>query len=211
VKKHCSHMKYPRWRAGSCQLESRFVPGEWMRLPVIAIVASACWRGNEPPPAEPAPRPALTSRSAELPLPCDAFDDANPSCRDTCLPGAPDDWPGCVIARDKLIAQGYTCATPSVRSCAPPPPPPRCVNCPPVTARIVGTQIAGATIRIIIGAGSDHGVTRTWKADIVDRPSGTPVAGGNVAIVRIDRAVTVGTVTLTIQQVQATPYVFLQP
>jgi hypothetical protein len=101
-----------------------------------------------------------------------------------------------------------------------PDPPPRPAGLPPaqpwatpsqaMTVRIVGMSIIGATVRVIVAAGSNQGVTTSWTATFVDA-NGVPVPNGGIVILRVSSTTLDGETTLTFQQIKSSPRVLLQP
>jgi hypothetical protein len=194
----------------------RPIIGQRMASWVIAMLLLAgCWRGATPQPVQSAPvEPAVWPKARE-PMACEetGFDPGNPTCRDTCLPGAPEDWPGCLAVTDKLIAQGYRCTTKYWRSCSPPPPVAYVCpasGCVPFKARVIGLYVTGTGLELTIGAGANHGVTMRWRATMADA-AGQAVPGGALTLVRVDSHITKGTIQWTAGQVQANPIVLLEP
>jgi hypothetical protein len=162
-------------------------------------------------------------------IPCDElqFDAKNPACRLVCPQvGAPPGWPAC---KDKCptppdanvpaCQATMECPNPPdrrVRKCKPVFPPckdprnpdpanPNCDNIkiPPVIARIIGNNVQGSEVIITIGAGSNSGVQKNWGASVLRGESDQPLAGGDVTVIRVDKAVTVGKVRLTTDQLSA--------
>ena len=172
------------------------------RAALCFVVATACWYDRTPPAVPPAPPPA-DPRVEVSDGDCIVFEAMNPRCKHTCLPGAPDDWPGCVEGRDRLVAQGYTCTSTHPRSCAkqlpPPPPPPPA----PLVGRVIQVMVDGNDLVITIGRGSAHGVTPALQASLGNAP---------VTIVRIDAYTTTGRVAATtVQQLPTNPVVTFRP
>jgi hypothetical protein len=165
------------------------------------------------------------------------FDPKNPECKNVCpAANAPPNWPAC---KDKCPAPPNVelpacqlvmdcpnppdrrvkkCIADKVRKwpkCADPRnPDPNNPNCddikiPPVLGRIIGTSIQGSEVIVTIGAGSNSGVAPNWTAHVLAGTSENPLAGGQVTVVRVDKAVTVGKVRLTADQLLANPRVRL--
>jgi hypothetical protein len=74
------------------------------------------------------------------------------------------------------------------------------VRVPPVTARIIGNNVRGNEVLITIAAGMNAGVGKDWRGTVLRADTNEPLAGGEVTILRIDKAVTVGSVRLTADQ-----------
>jgi hypothetical protein len=94
---------------------------------------------------------------------------------------------------------------------APDPNNPNCddIKVPPVLGRIIGTSIQGTEVIVTIGAGSNSGIEPTWTAHVLSGATNQPLAGGEVKVIRVDKAVTVGKVHLTPDQLLANPRVRL--
>lgn len=88
----------------------------------------------------------------------------------------------------------------------PPPPPP-----PPVVARIVKVSIDGDGVVCTIGIGSEAGVARTWRAEILRGESTAPLVGGKGVVLRVDRRTTLVRVKTTTDVVKDNPNVRLSP
>jgi hypothetical protein len=78
----------------------------------------------------------------------------------------------------------------------------------PVIARIVDTQIDGDGTIITIGVGSDDGIDRDWRLEVIDKKN-RPVANGRGVVVRLAKNLTIAKVKLTRDQVQHNPRVRL--
>jgi hypothetical protein len=173
----------------------------------LVLALTACWYDRTPPAAPPPapPRPPSDPRAEVSDGDCIVFEAMNPRCKHTCLPGAPDTWPGCIEGRDRLVAQGYTCTSTHPRSCAkpvPPPPPPSQAQAP-LVGRVLQVMVDGSDLVITIAAGSAHGVTPALRASLGTVP---------VTIVRVDKTTTTGKVAgTTVQQLQANPNVTFRP
>ncbi|HEY4238199.1 MAG TPA: hypothetical protein VGM88_00205 [Kofleriaceae bacterium] len=184
------------------------------------------------------PDPPKLAEIPAAEVPCDPvkFDPANPACRSVCPDfGAPAGWPACKDkcptppdVNVKSCQDTMPCPNPPdrrVRACTkdkwkkcedPKNPDPQNPNCdgikiPPVIARIIGNTINGSDVLITIGAGSDQGVADTWKGTVLKGSSGTsPLVGGDVQIVRVDKNKTIGKVKLTPDQLASNARVKLQ-
>jgi hypothetical protein len=182
------------------------------------------------------PEPPKLAAVPEAEVPCDEFqfDPKNPACKLVCpQAGAPPGWPAC---KDKCptppdanvpACQGtMDCPTPPdrrVKKCTaakfvkcpdpahPDPNNPNCDNIklPPVHNRIIAKTIQGSDMIITIGAGSNLGVQTTWTGTVLKGDSETPLQNGDIKIVRVDKAVTVGKVHLTPDQLLSNPRVRL--
>jgi len=165
------------------------------------------------------------------------FDPKNPECKNVCpAAGAPPNWPPC---KDKCPTPANVelpacqaimdCPNPAdrrVKKCIadkvhkwpkcpdarnPDPNNPNCddIKIPPVIGRIIGSSIQGSEVIVTIGAGSNSGIAPNWTAHVLSGASDQPLAGGEVKVVRVDKAVTVGKVHLTADQLLANPRVRL--
>jgi hypothetical protein len=175
------------------------------------------------------PDPPKLAAVPEPEVPCDEFqfDAKNPACKNVCpQTGAPPGWPPC---KDKCpnppdvnvaACLGIMeCPNPPdrrVKKCKPvfpackdpknpDPANPNCDNIkvPPVVARIIGNAVSGQDVIITIGAGSNSGVQKDWTATVLRGDTNQPLAGGEVTVIRVDKAVTVGKVRLTMDQLAA--------
>ncbi|HEU0034133.1 MAG TPA: hypothetical protein VFQ53_26075 [Kofleriaceae bacterium] len=171
---------------------------------------------------------------------CDefTFDPKVPACKLVCpAVGAPPGWPACKgkCPSPPTVDEPACWATmpcpkgapdERIKACKPkdwPPCPdkknpdesnPNCrVKAAPVVGRIIGKEVQGGDLIIRIGIGSDQGVSKGWVGTVIKGPDLTDraVPGGDVSIVRIDKAVTVARIKLTADQIAATPYVRLEP
>jgi len=182
------------------------------------------------------PDPPKLAAVPEAEVPCDEFqfDPKNPACRGICpQSGAPPGWPAC---KDKCPeppdinnkACWATMPCPPqpdrrVRACRtvfpkcpdpknPDPQNPNCDNIkvPPVIGRIVGNQVSGSDVIITIGAGKNSGIQDSWTATVLRGDSDSPLAGGDVRVIRVDKGITVGKVHLTTDQLSSNSRVRLQ-
>lgn len=185
------------------------------------------------------PDPPKLAAVPDAPVPCDEFqfDPKNPECKNICpASNPPPNWPPC---KDKCPSppnvelpacqQTMECPNPPdrrVKKCViekarkwpkcpdprnPDPANPNCddIKVPPVLGRVIGTSIQGSEVIVTIGAGSNSGIAPNWTAHILSGGSDQPLAGGEIKIVRVDKAVTVGKVRLTADQLLANPRVRL--
>jgi len=72
-------------------------------------------------------------------------------------------------------------------------------------------EVQGGDLIITIGAGSNSGVKKGWTAVMLRGESDSPLPGGDITIVRIDKASTIGKVQLTADQVKVNYRVKLSP
>lgn len=68
----------------------------------------------------------------------------------------------------------------------------------PMIRRIIGSSIQGSTVLLTIAAGSKDGVRTNWKAWLLRGNSDQPLPGDEVKLLRIDKAVTIGEVHVTL-------------
>src|SRR6185295_6845395 len=69
----------------------------------------------------------------------------------------------------------------------PRPPPATCgMACAPVHTRILKALVVGSDVELTLGAGTQHGVTTSWRASLEDA-SHAPVLGGGIRITRVER------------------------
>jgi hypothetical protein len=195
-----------------------------------ATASNTDWTKEEV--ADPPKLPGLP----EVVEPCDDtnFDPKNKACRDFC-PAAnpPPGWPGCKgkctmdppdptnpACWDKVCPNPPTkkaraCKLSDFKPCdptAPDPDNPRCdIKAAPVVGRIIGNQVQGSEVLITIAAGSEKGVDMTWTGHVLRGSSDTPLDGGDVKIIRVDKRATLGKVHLNIDQLEANGQVKLSP
>ncbi len=184
------------------------------------------------------PEPPKLAAVPEVELPCDPgqFDPKIPACKFVCPEfGAPPGWPPCEgkcpkppSAEIESCRSSMPCPNPPdrrVKSCRPSVfpkcqdvnnPDPMNPNCdgataPSVTTRVMKNEVQGGDLIITIGAGSNSGVKKGWTATMLRGESDTPLPGGDVTIVRIDKGSTIGKVQLTADQVKVNYRVKLSP
>jgi hypothetical protein len=107
-----------------------------------------------------------------------------------------------------LDATGTTCV-----AAAPPPPPsvPPPVTPAPVIARILKVGLEGDFVLCVLGAGSDSGIAKTWRAQFLRGSTASPLVGGKAEIMRVDRRTTTIKVKMTTDAIAANPMVELSP
>jgi hypothetical protein len=185
------------------------------------------------------PDPPKLAAVPDVVPPCDPFkfDPQNPECRNVCPDvGAPPGWPAC---KDKCptppnvelpaCQRTMDCPNPPDRrvlkclaekqikwpKCPDPrnpdPANPNCDNIkiPPVIGRIIESKIQGNELIVTIGAGSNSGIASNWTARVLSGSGDSLLAGGDIKVVRVDKAVTVGKTKLTADQLLANPRVKL--
>ncbi len=183
------------------------------------------------------PEPPKLAAVPEPEVPCDdfQFDAKNPACKNVCpKQGAPAGWPPCKdvcpTPPDINIPSCQAtmpCPNPPdrrVRSCkktqwpkcdlkTPDPQNPNCddAKADPVTTRVLKNEVQGSDTIITIGAGSNSGIGKGWRATVLRGDSDAPLSGGEVIIIRIDKAATVGKVKLTTDQIKANDRVKFSP
>lgn len=165
---------------------------------------------------EPLALPAIP----DAPNECEPFDVRNPACRNDprmCLNGMADcKCPSPPVADNPACWAVMPCPDPPdrrVRACWPKwpscpdkeHPDPDNPNCPlPVTlGRVIAYQATDTEGVITIGVGSTQGVSVRWKARLLRGESSDPLPNGEITILRVTDRVTVGTVRLRREVVQA--------
>jgi len=135
--------------------------------------------------------------------PCPAWDEHNPACRSD---------------PRYLCSHGADCRCPTppdveIRACwavmpCPTPPDRRVRACgfhdahlaaSTVIARIIETRVGDGVV-VVIGAGSDQGISRTARASVMR--GDTDEVLGAATIIRVDTHATIARVTLTVEQLQ---------
>jgi len=183
------------------------------------------------------PEPPKLAAVPEAEVPCDefAFDQKNPACKFVCpKQGAPPGWPACKDVCPtppdvNIVACLATMPCPqppnrNVKACKksawgkcdlknPDPQNPNCddAKADPVTTRVLKNEVQGSDTIITIGAGSNSGIQKGWRANVLRGDSDQPLSGGEVTIIRIDKAATVGKVKLTTDQIKANDRVKFSP
>ncbi|MBV8760109.1 MAG: hypothetical protein JO257_22650 [Deltaproteobacteria bacterium] len=181
------------------------------------------------------PDPPKLAALPEVVEPCDDtnFDPKKNECKSFCpAAGAPPNWPGCKgkcpdppdptnqACWDKVCPNPPTmkakaCKISNFPPCAPDAPDPdnpRCnVKANPVTGRIVENKVSGSDVLITIAVGSDNGVQKTWKGAVLQGTTDSPLAGGEVTVIRVDKKATLGKVHLNIDQLESNSRVKLSP
>jgi hypothetical protein len=170
---------------------------------------------------------------------CDefTFDVKVQACKAICGPGAPPGWPGCKgkCPTPPTVDEPSCWATmpcprgspdERIKACKakdwPPCPDrnnpddsnPNCrIKATPIMGRVIGKTVQGSDIFVQVGIGSDQGLKKTWVGTITTGPNLTDRAfpGGDVVIVRIDKAVTVVKTRLTADQVDQNKNVRFSP
>jgi len=212
-----------RGDAGKYKLTVDFAPGtgptivDWLKIEV--------------------PDPPKLAVLPEVTEPCDDtnFDPKKAECKLFCpQAGAPPGWPGCKgkcpdppdaanpACWDKVCPNPPTmkakaCKISNFPPCAPDAPDPdnpRCnVKAAPVVGRIIGNQVQGSDVLITIAVGSDppNSVQKSWHGVVLQGSSDSPLAGGDITIIRVDKKATLGKVRLNIDQLESNSRVKLSP
>nr|HEX4317400.1 hypothetical protein [Kofleriaceae bacterium] len=170
--------------------------------------------GFDPATLEVADPPRLPA----VPGDCDEahYDAKNPDCKDVC--------PTPADAANAACQGTMACPSPPdrrVRACAasawPPcdlarrdPQNPNCDHAS-VLARIVRVERRDADTYVTLGAGKAQGVTAHWTGAVLRADTDNPLAGGAIALVRVDDKVSVGRVKLTTDQLKDNDRVRLAP
>jgi len=171
---------------------------------------------------------------------CDefSFDIKVPACKLVCpSAGAPPNWPACKgkCPTPPTVDEPSCWATmpcpkgapdERIRACKPtdwgPCPDkknpdmnnPNCrIKADPIVGRIIGKEIQGQDLIIRIGVGTDQGVGKGWRGTVIKGGDITAAAvpGGELVIVRIDKALVIAKIKLTADQIAASPFVRLSP
>jgi hypothetical protein len=162
----------------------------------------------------------------EVVEPCDDtnFDPKKPECRNFCPTlNPPKGWPACKghcpdppdptneACWDKVCPTPPTkrakackiSAFPPCDMSAPDPDNPKCdIKPEPKTARIIGNQVSGSNVVITMAIGSDSpGFSDKWTCKVMQGAS--PLAGGEIHLVRVDKKATLGSVKLTLDQLES--------
>jgi len=170
------------------------------RAPASAASSTA------PPHAE-APDSGDPRAPAAAAAECDVFDPRNPACKAVC-------------PKDGSLVNGDAC-----RHCPTPPDPDhvacqRTMPCPdppdrrvwacmphrrPVddgsrVARVLKIDTTPDGLVLVFSAGLSHGVDKRWSATVLVGDTDTPLAGGDVELIRIDKNASYGKVHLTTDQ-----------
>lgn len=177
---------------------------------------------------------------AAVPEHVDACDDTNfnpqkAECKLYCPKvGAPPGWPPCAgqcpaVPDINIDACHATMPCPNppdrrVKKCTgkfpkcpdyrnPDPNNPNCDNAKaePVKGRIIKPDVSGNQVIITINKGSEQGVQKGWKGQILRGDTESPLAGGEFIVQRADKNVCVGRITLTVDQITTNPFVRLSP
>lgn len=183
------------------------------------------------------PEPPKLAAVPEPEVPCDEFqfDPKNPACRNVCpKQNPPPGWPACANvcptpadANLPSCQASMPCPNPPdrrVKACkksmwpkcnlaSPDPLNPNCddAKADPVVTRVLKNEVQGSETIITIGAGSNSGIAKGWRAVVLRGDTDQPLSGGDVQVIRIDKAATVGKVRLTTDQIKANDRVKFSP
>lgn len=181
------------------------------------------------------PDPPKLAALPEVIEPCDDtnFDPKKNECKTFCPQvNAPPGWPACKgkcpdppdpnnqACWDKVCPNPPTkrakaCKISQFPACdpsAPDPDNPKCdIKAAPVVGRIIGNQVSGSEVLITIGVGSEKGVAKGWTGKVLRGESDSPLDGGEVTVIRVDKRATLGKVHLNIDQLEANGRVKLSP
>jgi hypothetical protein len=80
-----------------------------------------------------------------------------------------------------------------------------------VVGRVVGIEIMGESVIVTVAAGKDQGITLRGHARFREGKTTKLLAGGEVMIIRVDRATTVVKTSLPAAQVRANRFVQFDP
>ena len=89
--------------------------------------------------------------------------------------------------------------------------PPPAAKQPPVIARVIATSIHGDELIITIAAGANSGVGPDWTAQLLRGETEDLLPGVEIAIVRVDKALTVGRIKASPEQLRWHSRVKLSP
>lgn len=185
------------------------------------------------------PDPPKLAAVPEIEIGCDefTFDLKIPACKNVCpTSNAPAGWLACKgkcpdppDVNNSACWNKMPCPTPPDRRviACPKSKWPKCMNinnpdsqnpncddatAPPVTARVIKTEVQGSDTIITIAAGLDQGVTTAWKGHVLRGDGDAPMDGGEVIVIRVvGKRETLGKVHLTTDQISANPRVKLTP
>lgn len=135
---------------------------------------------------------------------CKVNDPANPACLDKFCPNPPTVRSKACMA-DKRIFPPCNAAAPD----------PENWNCikpkDPILTRAIGVEVNGGDTNVTISVGTDNGVDRTWKGQILRGESNDPIPGGNIILIRVGKHQTVAKVHLPTDIVQQNLRIKLMP
>jgi hypothetical protein len=80
-----------------------------------------------------------------------------------------------------------------------------------VRARVSAFRVLRDHVLVTISAGSDRGVDKSWRVQLLRGATGAPLAGGKLVIVRVGRDRTLAKTQLTADEIAPNPEVLLAP
>lgn len=107
------------------------------------------------------------------------------------------------------VRPGQTETTPDKPGAAPVPPLCTLGQRHRVTSRIINVWFQDSDVIVTIAAGSNAGVARDWTAHMLRGDSDKPLSGGEIQILRVDKAVTKGKIHITSDELMENPRVEL--
>jgi hypothetical protein len=81
----------------------------------------------------------------------------------------------------------------------------------PLVRRIISASFQGSATIITIAAGSNDGVQKNWRVCLLRDDGDEPLPGGEVEVIRVDKAVTIGKIHLTSDALKGHRRVLLSP
>jgi len=106
-------------------------------------------------------------------------------------------------------------ATACVPAPAPPPPPPVPVAppppLPPVVARVIKIAVDDDHVVVVVATGTDAGVAKTWRAQVLRGTTTAPLVGGKGEVMRVDKRTTTIKLRMTRDAIADNPTVQLSP
>jgi len=73
----------------------------------------------------------------------------------------------------------------------------------PVIGRVVAVTLRDGKVIVTISVGRNSGVGADWTAQLLRGDSDDLLPGGDIKIVRVDKAITVGTIAVTVDELAA--------
>jgi hypothetical protein len=153
--------------------------------------------------------------AAEAAGECKVYDARNPACKASCPnTGSAMDGDACQHCPSPpdpaLVACQRTMPCPDppdrrVRACLPH----RKVIADSVIGRVIAIAAAADGVILTVGVGTDQGVDHHWSGTVLAGDTDTPLAGGELVLIRIDKHITVGKVHLTADQLESNNHVRL--
>jgi len=135
---------------------------------------------------------------------CVVNDPTNPACLEKFCPNPPTVRSKACMANKAIF--------PPCNAAAPDPENWNCIKPKdPVEARAIAIEVSGNDTIVTIAVGSDKGVDRNWKGQLLRGESKEPLVGGNVTIINVTKLRTVVKVHLPSDIVTKNPQVRLSP